>query len=275
VRRLALALAIAAPGAGLVLFGPQIAGHALLSLGLPSVAARLFNDPGWKGAALAEAGRWREAAAVWATDPASAYGLGVALAHAGRIEEAIAAFDRALAARPEDEDAAVNKALLEAALQGEQKPPSGGAAGVVANSPANKAGGSRDRPETEGHTSGTGEGLAAGRETAGEAGAGGKGAKDGKGVGAPAEDSRAAASGAAGAAGGLGRPGGDMNTLITELLRERESRARRRLQLGGVHPSPEWLQTLPDDPGRFLKLRILAEKARRQREAGGPLREDD
>lgn len=275
MKRRALLIAIAPLGVSLVLFGPQFAGHALLSLGLPSAAAGMFSEPAWKGAAFAASERWREAETAFAADPASAYNHGVALARTGRFAEAIAAFDRALAAHPDDEDAAFNKALLEASLQGESKPPGGGVRGVDANSPTSKAGGSRDRPLTEGHTSGTGEGLAAGRETQSEAGAGGKGAKEGKGASATTDSNHAAATGAAGAAGGGAGQSADLSPLIAELLRERESRVRRRLQMGGVHPSLEWLKTLPDDPGRFLKVRILAEKARRLREAGGPIPEDD
>jgi Ca-activated chloride channel homolog len=276
MRRLALIFLLAPLGVGLVLFGPQIAGRTLLSLGFAGAAAHVFDDPAWTGAAFAEASRWDDAAAAFGRDPASAYNFGGALARAGRFEEAIAAFESVLATNPGDEDAAFNKALLEAALQGEGKAPGGGVTGVLANSPASKAGGSRDRPLTEGHTSGTGEGLAAGRETQSEAGASGAGAKEGKGSSAPTEASRAAATGAAGASGSGGAGhSSDMSALVAELLRERESRVRRRLQMGGVHPSLDWLKTLPDDPGRFLKLRILAEKARRLREAGGPIPEDD
>ncbi|WP_442755847.1 tetratricopeptide repeat protein [Methylocystis sp. JAN1] len=274
MKRAALLLAIAPVCVAFALFGPQMAGRALLSLGFATAAARIFDDPAWKGAALYAASRWGEAADAFANDPASDYNLGNALARAGRFDEAIAAFGRALAAHPDDGDAAFNKALLEAALQREPKPASGGAEGVVANSPGFKAGGSRDRPPTEGKTSGYGEGLASGRETQSETPAAGGAAKEGKGGGAPAGGDRAAAGGAASASEGAGRSG-DMNALVAELLRERESRVRRRLQIGGVHPSLEWLQTLPDDPGRFLKLRILAEKARRLRAAGGPVPEDD
>jgi len=272
--RLAYVLAIAPICAALVLFGPQVAAHALLSLGFASTAARVFDDPAWKGAAHYAAGRWNEAAEAFAADAASAYNLGDALARAGRYEEAIAAFDRALAANADDEDAAFNKALLEAALQGEHKTASGGA--IAANSRAVKAGGSRDRPQTDDRTGGSGDSLASGRESASEAGAtsGGKAAKAGKGDGESSADSRAAAAGAAAASDGAGRSG-DLNALVGELLRERESRVRRRLQAGAVHPSLEWLQTLPDDPGRFLKLRILAEKARRLQAGGGPVPEDD
>jgi Ca-activated chloride channel family protein len=276
VRRSALLLATASICAAFVLFGPQAAGHALLALGFPSAAARVFDDAAWKAASLSAAGRWNEAAAVFATNAASAYNLGHALARAGRYEEAIAAFDGALAADAGDVDAAFNKALLEAALRHDENTPHGGGDAIVANSPAAKAGGSRERPPTDGRTGGAGEGLASGRQTEWKAGVagGGKATKAGAGGGEPSDDGAAAANGAAGASEGAGRPG-DLQTLVAELLREREQRARRRLQAGAVHPSLEWLQTLPDDPGQFLKLRILAEKARRLRAAGGPIPEDD
>lgn len=275
MRRAAFFLAIAPGLVALVLFGPRIMGRALLSLGFASPAARVFEDPAWKGAALYAAGRWDEAAQSFARDAASAYNLGNALTQAGRYEEAIAAFDRALAVHADDDDAAFNKALVEAALRRDQKPAGDGATGVSAVSAATKTGGSRDRTPTEGQTSGIGGGLASGRETQAGSSAPGSAAKDGKGGGASeSEGHAAAASGAAGASEGAGRSG-DANGLVTELLRERESRMRRRLQIGSVHPSPDWLQALPDDPGRFLKLRILAEKARRLRAAGGPVPEDD
>jgi Ca-activated chloride channel homolog len=276
VRRAALSLAIAPLFLALIVFGPQLAAHALYSLGFASAAARLFDAPAWKGAALYAAGRWDAAADAFARDAASAYNHGEALARAGRYEEAIAAFDRALAADPNDDDAAANKALLEEALRAIEKTPGGGATGVAANSRATKAGGARERPPTEGRTGGSGDGRASGRETESASGArsGGKAAKVGKGEGDASDDTSAPATGAAGASEGAGRSG-DLQTLVAELLRAREGRVRRRLQAGGAHPSLDWLQTLPDDPGRFLKLRILAEKARRLNAAGGPLPEDD
>lgn len=272
MRNVARFLAVAPLCAALVAFGPQLAAHALLSLGFASPAARLFDDPDWKGAALYSAGRWNEAANIFASDASRAYNLGNALAHAGRYDEALTAFERALAANPDDEDAAYNKALLEAALQRTPTSASGGVDGVRANSAASKAGGARERPVSEGQNSGSGDGLAAGRNTDSAGDAGGGAAKQGAGD-EGANFSRAIASGAAGASGGEGRTGDQTN--VTELLRERERRMGRRLEAGHVHPSLEWLQTLPDDPGRFLKLKIRAEKMRRLHEAGGPIAEDD
>jgi Ca-activated chloride channel family protein len=274
MRRAALFLAVATSCVGLALFGPGLLGRALLSLGLPSAAAPLLDDPAWEGAALLAAGRWGDAAAIFAAEPGDDYNLGHALARQGRYDDAVAAFARALAARPDDADAAYNKALLEAALKGEAKETVGGVEGARANSPGSKTGGARDRPRSEGGSGGIGDGLAAGRETESEGPASGRGAKDGKGAGARSDDARAGAPGAAGASDGQGR-GGDMNGFVAQLLRERESRVRRRLQMGAVHPTLEWLRALPDDPGRFLKLRISAEKARRLRAAGGAVAEDD
>jgi Ca-activated chloride channel homolog len=274
MKRAALFLAVAPLCVALILFGGQILGHALLSMGLASAAARVFDQQDWKGVAFFAAGEWSEAAQAFSANPENAYNLGGALARAGRFEDAVDAFDRALAAHPDDADAAFNKALLQAALRSEPKAASGGAEGVRANSPGTKAGGSRDRPPTEGRTSGVGEGLASGRETEAEGGATGGTPKDGNSAGGQTNAPESAANGAAGASNGAGHSG-DMNALVAQLLRERESRVRRRLQIGGVHPSLEWLQTLPDDPGRFLKLRILAEKARRLRAVGGPIPEDD
>ncbi|GLI94114.1 tetratricopeptide repeat protein [Methylocystis echinoides] len=274
MRRIALFLAITPGLIACVLFGPQTLGHLLLSLGAPSTAAHVFDDPAWKGAALYAAGDWNAAAKAFATDARNAYNLGDALARAGRLEEAIAAFDRALISNPDDADAAYNKALLEASLRRDPGPAGGGAEGVVANSPASKAGGSRDRPSTEGHTGGVGDGLASGRETESRGGTSAAASKEGTGDSAPGNSGSASSGPGAGVSQGAAFSG-DLTSLVAELLREHASRARRRLQTGGVHPSADWLQTLPDDPGRFLKLRILAEKARRLRAAGGPIPEDD
>jgi Ca-activated chloride channel homolog len=276
MRRAAALLAAVAFGALIFLCGAQLTGHALLALGFADTAAFVFDAPEWKGAALYDAERWDAAARVFAAAPAQAYNQGCALARAGRYAEALEAFERALAENGDDEDAAFNKALIEAALAGETSPPGGGVQGVVANSRATKAGGARERPRTEGSNVGFGDGLASGKET--EAGSGARGdgraAKAGGDRSEAPDDRRGAATGSAGASDGAGRQG-DPQTFVAELLREREGRVRRRLQAGGAHPTPEWLQTLPDDPGRFLKLRIAAEKARRPQAGGGPLREDD
>lgn len=248
--------------------GPQLAGRALLTLGFPSAAARIFADPAWAGVASYEAGRWPEAAEAFARDSASAYDLGNALALSGRYAEAVAAYDAALAADPDDEDASANKALLLALIA---RASADGDAAADSTASAHR----RARAADDSDTGGAGDGAAGDREThswPGEKGSA-KASKLGKGQDEAAE-SGAGATGAVGASEGAGRTGGQ-KIDVAALLNERDRRVRRRLEARSVKPSLEWLQTLSDDPGRFLKLRIAAEKARRLRAAGGAPQEDD
>jgi len=274
MRRAALLAFIICFVAELSLVGAQLVGRALLYSGFPSAAASFFNDPAWKGAALYAAGRWNEAAESFAQEGSSDYNLGNALVRAGRYPEAIEAYERVLRADPDDADAAFNKALVEAALQKEQSAVSGHPSSLNKATPAIKAGGSRDRPPNDGGPGGAGEGLASGNQTKGQSSAGGKVSKDGVHAATPGEQNSGAAAGATGLFGGAGRSG-DVQPNFPDLLQERESRMRRRQQEASVHPSLDWLQSLPDDPGLYLKAKIIAEKARRLKEAGGPIPEDD
>jgi len=90
-------------------------------------AAAAFEDPAWRAAAQYRAGDFDAAAAELAnrTDPESSYNRGNALAQAGKLEEALAAYDAALAAQPEDPDARFNRDLVKRLLE-QQKPPSSG-----------------------------------------------------------------------------------------------------------------------------------------------------
>jgi len=78
-------------------------------------AAELFEQPDWKAAAAYQAGQYEQALQTLdGLDAAdSYYNKGNALARLGRYEEAMAAYDKALEARPGLEDARYNKELLE------------------------------------------------------------------------------------------------------------------------------------------------------------------
>ncbi len=79
-------------------------GRVVMALGLPSLAAPLFRDPAWKGAAHYRAGAFEPAAAEFRKARAW-LNLGNAEAHAGRYAAALEAFDAARMEGDPDADA--------------------------------------------------------------------------------------------------------------------------------------------------------------------------
>jgi Ca-activated chloride channel homolog len=90
--------------------------------GEPEVAAALFGRADWRAAALYRSGEYPAAADSYRRDPSTTgrYNLGNALARQGELEQAIAAYADVLAAAPDHDDAAFNKALLERMLEEQQ-----------------------------------------------------------------------------------------------------------------------------------------------------------
>ncbi|MDP1774399.1 MAG: VWA domain-containing protein [Methylobacter sp.] len=85
-------------------------------------AAEQFENPDWKAAAQYKAGEYDKALESLknSKSESSAYNQGNALAKAGQLEEAIKAYEKALAMNPNDSDAKHNKEVVEKALE-EQK----------------------------------------------------------------------------------------------------------------------------------------------------------
>jgi Ca-activated chloride channel family protein len=77
-------------------------------------AGRLFRDARWQAAARYRAGRFAEAATALAglADADAHYNRGNALARSGDLRGALAAYEEALALRPEDADAMHNRDLV-------------------------------------------------------------------------------------------------------------------------------------------------------------------
>ena len=94
-----------------------------LQAGEPEQAAQLARDPALRGTAEYQAGNFDAALDAFATqaDIDAEYNQGNALAQLQRYEDAIAAYDRALAQQPEMADALHNKAEIEKLLQQEQQ----------------------------------------------------------------------------------------------------------------------------------------------------------
>jgi Ca-activated chloride channel family protein len=94
-----------------------------LQAGDPEQAARLADDPALRGTAAYQAGDYEQAVAAFTGSAGSDadYNQGNALAKLERYEEAIAAYDRALAMQPGMADAEHNKAEVEKLLERQQQ----------------------------------------------------------------------------------------------------------------------------------------------------------
>ncbi|MEQ9544922.1 MAG: VWA domain-containing protein [Marinobacter sp.] len=86
-------------------------------------AASKLQDPQWRGSAQYRAGNYDAAVDSFATSnsPRAHYNRGNALARAGKLKEAIDAYDQALAARPDMEDAQVNRDIVQQLLEQQQQ----------------------------------------------------------------------------------------------------------------------------------------------------------
>ena len=89
----------------------------------PESAARQLEDPEWRGSALYRSGKYDSAAEAFARKqgPRASYNRGNALARAGKLEEALAAYDAALNAAPDMEDALHNRRIVEELLNQKQQ----------------------------------------------------------------------------------------------------------------------------------------------------------
>jgi Ca-activated chloride channel family protein len=82
-------------------------------------AAEQFENPDWKAAAHYKAGEYDKAleSLKSSKSESSAYNLGNALAKAGQLEEAVKAYEKALAVNPDNADAKYNKEVVEKELE--------------------------------------------------------------------------------------------------------------------------------------------------------------
>ena len=220
-------------------------------------------------------GDFAAAARAWAR-PGGAdadYNRGNALAREGRYEDAIAAYDAALRARPGMPDALANRAAVRAAMQ--RKPPPG---------PKKGSGGKPDAPGTPPPPTDASNQNSAGKD--GSPQAGGRPPPEAPASGQPPSSPPPPST------DGSGTPGSATPRLTPAQQRQADAAQRRDMEQalrrtdggagGGAPSTPRrrvettaererrqaneaWLQRVPDDPGGLLRAKFRLEHERRQR----------
>jgi len=264
--RTAAVIFVAVPLLALGLLGPDAAARLLLAIGCPQAAAFVARDAMLSGQAFYASRHWGEAAAAFRqTGPRGSYNLGNALARAGKLREAVAAYDAALRDNPDDDDAAFNRELLARALNA-ATPVAGTAPPGETNAAATSKRSSEFEPDAGGgDAAATQGGLAGGRKAQSDAGASGgsKASQSGSGERNSKESGEGQARGSADDSEGIGRLGGATTGANLTPAFWKWERLGKSYETQSVLPTRQWLDTIPDDPGKYLKLRLAAEKARR------------
>ncbi|GJD88721.1 hypothetical protein BHAOGJBA_2242 [Methylobacterium hispanicum] len=270
-RRHARGAGLALAGAGLValcaLTEPRTGlGRLLMGVGLPGLASGIIADPAWRGPALYAAGDYGQAAAIFRNGGRrNAYNLGNALARAGDLAGAVAAYNQALQYNPRDADAQANRALIARLMEEAiDRGPGGGIANGTAQYGA-RYNNTRNHDQSDDiKATSSGEGLAGNKEAGSSASLPGnsKVARRGRAEQQAVDSGRGEARGSASDAAGRGRTGS--GSAMVAAAPEREvRRVTKSFEAHEIRPDRLWLQTLPDDPGRYLKLRLKAEQTRR------------
>lgn len=226
-------------------------------------ARELAPDPSLRGAAAYRSKDWSAAARDFAAgDSADAqYNLGNALAMAGDYEQALAAYDKALAREPNMADALANRKAVEDALK-QRKPPE--------QEQQDKQGeGQQDQSAQSGNQSSKPSGS-----TAEDSSGSDRAEQQPEARPAASEDAQHEADAAAKR---------EMQEALARQSASEQASQPDQLSQSAVEPGPEdreksehqqalqqWLRRVPDDPGGLLRWKFALEYERRQAKGEAP-----
>ena len=259
---------------------PDQRGEAELRAGHAAAAAQAYADPRRKAWAQLKAGDDRAAADSYSglDAPEAPYNRGNALARAGALQQALQAYDEALAKNPGDRDAQHNRDLVAKALQPPQRPatqqgktasPTAGGAGAQPT-PQPASGPSGQAPQG-GQARDSSSPQPGAQPRPGQADGPGQAAPDG-GVG-PSAGALGGTDAKDAAAGGRVDPNSPDNAAQAERDVLGATRSRSGLRTGRDTPPPrteqqlaedQWLRRLPDDSSGLLRRKFLIQHLIRQ-----------
>jgi Ca-activated chloride channel family protein len=269
---------------------PDQRAQALLRQGKPAEASRLFRDPRRKAYAELQAGNFAQAAQDFAafSDSDGQYNRGNALARAGRLQEAIQAYDAALARDPNNRDARHNRALVADALQKQPPKPQpaagGGQQGDKAQSGQGQSGQAKQKQDSGTQSGNASKPPSNNAARPGKPGQNQAGAAQPAGQGQPQQGQPQPGQQQAGQAnpgqapdlrngGASGRqpPASDATQVRSDAAAAPAGPQPGQASAPAGAPSSErqlaeqqWLRRIPDDPGGLLRRKFLIEHLIRQ-----------
>ncbi len=259
-----LAIALAVPAVILAATPAERLGRSLYDAGLPGAGSLFLQGSLWEGAVAYAQGRFDAAAHAFETSDAAAdYNRGTALAKAGRLKESAEALEAALYQNPNDDDARYNLALVESLAAKRERAERDAKNAANANATKQKRGGEAPS-EAENDVNSTGEGAAGDRDSGREAQSPGRSqvSRMGRAQQSSVDERSSQARGAIGATEGGGRTGGE-GAKVAKSFEQLVKLPKRSFSQQTVQPSAQWLETIADDPGRFLRLKLAAERTER------------
>ncbi|RRN58755.1 VWA domain-containing protein [Pseudoxanthomonas sp. SGNA-20] len=203
-------------------------------------------------------------AAAGARGAEAQYNLGNALARQGRYEEALQAYDRALAQAPGMEDARANRQVVEAAMRRQPPQGGGGQSGDAGQSGKDPAGRGRDPADDP-----RGNSQAGGQDAPPQPPARERPQPGGDGEGGQEDAAQARAR--------QEQADREQRERMRQALERRgqEEGQAQPVDAGGEEQRAQreqrqaheaWLQRVPDDPGGLLRAKFRLEHERRQQE---------
>ena len=223
-----------------------------LQNGEPEQAAELARDPGLRGTAAFKAGDFEQAAEAFegASGIDADYNQGNSLANLGRYEDAIAAYERALATEPDMDDAIFNKEAVQRLLQQqqeqqEQEQQEQGESGDESDQQQSGEEGQQDQQGEQGQQSQAGD-----SEEQDEQGAESESAQQGK-------DEQGAEQNPDEQQGGEQAEQETPQESPAAEQSEGQTAEAEPLDSEERQAAEQWLRRIPDDPGGLLRRKFL------------------